>query len=79
MAHPTLPPHVVVVGGGFGGLWTTRALAHAPVRVILIDRTNHHLFDPLLYQVAAASLLTVSVRAPMLSRWPISAQYQASR
>ena len=45
-------PHVVIVGGGFGGLWATRALDGAPVRITLIDRHNHHLFQPLLYQVA---------------------------
>jgi NADPH-dependent 2,4-dienoyl-CoA reductase/sulfur reductase-like enzyme len=48
--------HVVILGGGFGGLWATRALATAPVRVTLVDRTNHHLFQPLLYQVALAGL-----------------------
>ena len=45
-------PHVVVVGGGFGGLYAARALAGRPVRVTLLDRRNHHLFQPLLYQVA---------------------------
>jgi NADH dehydrogenase FAD-containing subunit len=49
-------PHVVIVGGGFGGLTAALALRKAPVRVILIDRTNHHLFQPLLYQVATSSL-----------------------
>jgi len=43
---------VVVVGGGFGGLNATRALARAPVDITIIDRTNHHLFQPLLYEVA---------------------------
>ncbi|HZY03680.1 MAG TPA: FAD-dependent oxidoreductase, partial [Anaeromyxobacteraceae bacterium] len=45
-------PSVVVVGGGFAGLAATRRLARAPVRVTLVDRRNHHLFQPLLYQVA---------------------------
>lgn len=58
-------PHVVILGGGFGGLWTTRALAGAPVRVTLIDRVNHHLFQPLLYQVAAASLSGPDIAAPL--------------
>lgn len=58
-------PHVVILGGGFGGLWTTRALARAPVRVTLIDRVNHHLFQPLLYQVAAASLSGPDIAAPL--------------
>ena len=43
--------HVVVVGAGFGGLETVRALAGAPVRITMVDRRNHHLFQPLLYQV----------------------------
>jgi len=56
---------VVVVGGGFGGLWATRALANAPVNVILIDRENHHLFQPLLYQVATAGLSSPDIAAPL--------------
>ena len=56
---------VVVVGGGFGGLWATRALAGAPVSVILIDRENHHLFQPLLYQVATAGLSSPDIAAPL--------------
>src|SRR5688572_17559185 len=58
-------PHVVVLGGGFGGLWATRALAGAPVRVTLVDRTNHHLFQPLLYQVATAGLSAPDIAAPL--------------
>ncbi|MES2403553.1 MAG: FAD-dependent oxidoreductase, partial [Pseudomonadota bacterium] len=49
-------PHVVILGGGFGGLKATRALRRAPVRITLIDRANHHVFQPLLYQVAGATL-----------------------
>jgi NADH dehydrogenase len=49
-------PHVVIVGGGFGGLATAKALRNAPVHVTLIDRSNHHLFQPLLYQVATSAL-----------------------
>src|SRR6188768_3271263 len=56
---------VVVVGGGFGGLWATRALADAPVSVLLIDRENHHLFQPLLYQVATAGLSSPDIAAPL--------------
>src|SRR5687767_671834 len=49
-------PHVVIVGGGFGGLSAAKVLRRAPVRVTLVDRRNHHLFQPLLYQVATATL-----------------------
>ncbi|SFK54642.1 NAD(P)/FAD-dependent oxidoreductase [Lysobacter sp. cf310] len=58
-------PHIVIVGGGFGGLWTTRALASADVRITLIDRRNHHLFQPLLYQVATAGLSSPDIAAPL--------------
>jgi len=58
-------PHVVILGGGFGGLNATRALASAPVRATLIDRANHHVFQPLLYQVAAASLSGPDIAAPL--------------
>jgi len=57
--------HVVIVGGGFGGLWATRALARAPVCVTLVDRANHHLFQPLLYQVATAGLSSPDIAAPL--------------
>ncbi len=57
--------HVLVVGGGFGGLATTQALAGAPVKITLVDRTNHHLFQPLLYQVATASLAPSDIAEPI--------------
>jgi NADH:ubiquinone reductase (H+-translocating) len=57
--------HVVVVGGGFGGLGVARALAGAAVRVTLLDRQNHHLFQPLLYQVAMAGLAPGEVAVPI--------------
>jgi len=57
--------HFVIVGGGFAGLWATRALASAPVRITLIDRQNHHLFQPLLYQVATAGLSAPDIAAPL--------------
>lgn len=62
---PAHAQHVVILGGGFGGLWATRALAAAPVRVTLVDRTNHHLFQPLLYQVALAGLSAPDIAAPL--------------
>ena len=49
-------PEVVIIGGGFGGLWAAKALTNKPVEVTLIDRKNHHVFQPLLYQVATAVL-----------------------
>ena len=58
-------PRVVIVGGGFGGLYAARALKNAPVRVWLIDRRNHHLFQPLLYQVATAALSPAEIAAPI--------------
>jgi NADH dehydrogenase len=58
-------PHVVIVGGGFAGLWATRALARDDVRITLIDRRNHHLFQPLLYQVATAGLSAPDIAAPL--------------
>jgi NADH dehydrogenase len=60
-------PHVVIIGGGFGGLDAARALAGAPVRVTLLDRHNYHLFQPLLYQVATASLSPADIASPI--RW----------
>ncbi|MBD8524485.1 NAD(P)/FAD-dependent oxidoreductase [Pseudomarimonas arenosa] len=58
-------PRVVIVGGGFAGLWATRALARAAVQITLIDRCNHHLFQPLLYQVATAGLSAPDIAAPL--------------
>ncbi len=58
-------PVVVIVGGGFAGLSAAKALRNAPVRVVLIDRTNHHLFQPLLYQVATSVLAAGQIAAPI--------------
>jgi len=60
-------PHVVIVGGGFGGLFAAKALAKIKVRVTLIDRTNHHVFQPLLYQVAIAGLSPADIASPIRS------------
>src|SRR5947209_14945527 len=56
---------VVIVGGGFGGLYAARALRHAPVQVTLLDRRNFHLFQPLLYQVATGGLSPANIAAPL--------------
>lgn len=58
-------PHIVIIGGGFAGLWAVRALANSPVRITLFDRGNHHLFQPLLYQVATAGLSAPDIAAPL--------------
>jgi NADH dehydrogenase len=63
---------VVIIGGGFGGLEAARALAGAPVSVTLIDRHNYHLFQPLLYQVATASLSPADIASPI--RWVLRGQ-----
>jgi NADH:ubiquinone reductase (H+-translocating) len=56
---------VIIIGGGFAGLWATRALARDDVDITLIDRANHHLFQPLLYQVATAGLSAPAIAAPL--------------
>jgi NADH:quinone reductase (non-electrogenic) len=60
-------PHVVILGGGFAGLYAARGLRRAAVRVTLIDRRNHHLFQPMLYQVATAALNPSDIAAPIRS------------
>jgi NADH dehydrogenase len=58
-------PHVVIIGGGFGGLYAARALASAPVEITILDRRNFHLFQPLLYQVATAALNPADIAEPI--------------
>ena len=58
-------PRVVIVGGGFGGLAAAKALRRTPAEVILIDRSNHHLFQPLLYQVATSVLAPGQIGTPI--------------
>jgi NADH dehydrogenase len=65
MAMKDKMPTVIIVGGGFGGLSAAKALRNSPVETILIDRTNYHLFQPLLYQVATSVLSPVQVASPI--------------
>src|SRR5262245_3122635 len=58
-------PRVVIVGGGFGGLAAAKALKNAPAHITLVDRTNHHLFQPLLYQVAISVLTPGQIASPI--------------
>ena len=69
------PHRVVIVGCGFAGLFATYALRRAPVTVTIIDRTNHHLFQPLLYQVATGILSEGDIAPPI--REVVSGQYKA--
>jgi len=62
---PERKPHVVIVGAGFGGLEAAKLLIDEPVRMTVIDRTNHHLFQPLLYQIATAALSPADIAAPI--------------
>ena len=65
-------PRIVIIGGGFGGLYAARALKRDDVEVTVLDRTNHHLFQPLLYQVATATLAPTDITAPI--RWLLRKQ-----
>jgi NADH dehydrogenase len=69
-------PRVVIVGGGFAGIEAARSLRAVPVDVILVDRTNHHLFQPLLYQVATAALAPTEITVPL--RWLLRRQRNAT-
>jgi NADH dehydrogenase len=61
------PKQVVIMGGGFGGVKAAQALKNAPVQITLIDRRNHHLFQPLLYQVATGHLSPADIASPLRS------------
>jgi NADH:quinone reductase (non-electrogenic) len=63
--QPASAPRVVVVGCGFGGLFCARALKSAPVKLVVVDRNNYHLFQPLLYQVASAALSPADIAQPI--------------
>jgi NADH:ubiquinone reductase (H+-translocating) len=65
MSKTDRSPHVVVIGSGFGGMAAARGLSRAPVQVTIVDRSNHHLFQPLLYQVATAALSPADIAAPI--------------
>ncbi|MEP6990989.1 MAG: NAD(P)/FAD-dependent oxidoreductase, partial [bacterium] len=67
-----MKPRVIIIGGGFGGLYAARALKHDNVDLLVLDRTNHHLFQPLLYQVATATLAATDITAPI--RWLLRRQ-----
>jgi NADH dehydrogenase len=65
-------PHVIIIGAGFGGLYAARALRNAEADVTVVDRTNHHVFQPLLYQVATATLTPSDIATPI--RWLLRSQ-----
>ncbi|MDB4888655.1 MAG: Pyridine nucleotide-disulfide oxidoreductase, FAD/NAD(P)-binding domain protein [Gemmatimonadetes bacterium] len=69
-------PRVIIIGGGFGGLYAARKLKRANVDLLVLDRTNHHLFQPLLYQVATATLAATDITAPI--RWLLAKQHNAT-
>src|SRR6266702_3223175 len=64
-SKPATVPHVVIVGGGFGGLTAAKKLGKQPVQVTLIDRSNYHLFQPMLYQVSTSGLAPADIAAPI--------------
>ena len=71
-----MKPRVIIIGGGFGGLYAARALRRDDVELLVLDRTNHHLFQPLLYQVATATLAATDITAPI--RWLLRKQRNAT-
>ena len=69
-------PKVVIIGGGFGGLWAARTLANHAVDVVVIDRNNYHTFLALLYQVASAELTAEDIAYPVRSIFSRISQYR---
>ncbi len=67
LPSPNTKPRVVIIGAGFGGLAVARGLAHSGTTITLVDRQNHHVFQPLLYQVATAGLSPADIAAPIRS------------
>ena len=63
--HRHLPARIVIIGGGFAGIAAARALRRCNAEIVLIDRRNHHIFQPLLYQVATAILAPSAIAAPI--------------
>ena len=76
MSAAAVTPRVVILGGGFAGLYAARRLAGAPVAVTVVDRTNHHVFQPLLYQVATGVLAPSDITVPI--RWRLRRQANAT-
>src|ERR1700686_4319693 len=72
-------PRVVIVGAGFGGLWVAKPLATPPVEVVVIDRENYHLFQPLLYQVATAALSPADITTPVRAAFRNNARMRVLR
>src|SRR5690242_7674805 len=70
-----MKPRIIIVGAGFGGLNAARVLRNADVDLTVVDRTNHHIFQPLLYQVATATLAPGEITAPI--RWLLRNQRNA--
>jgi len=71
-------PRIIIVGAGFGGLAAAKALKNTPAEILLIDRTNHHLFQPLLYQVATSVLTPGQIATPIRQRSAQSEEHDSN-